>query len=97
MRLILFLLLLAVETVTRVKANPSNPGDVPAPMSGVVIEVRAKEGAHIKAGDPLCVLSAMKMETVVSAPVAGRVELVPIQEGDSLSSGDLVARIVKDA
>lgn len=87
----------AVEQVTREKANLSNPGDVPAPMSGVVIEVRAKEGAHIKAGDPVCVLSAMKMETVVTAPVAGRVELVPIQEGDSLSSGDLVVRLVKDA
>ncbi|KAF7728571.1 pyruvate carboxylase [Apophysomyces ossiformis] len=87
----------AVETITREKANPSKPGDVPAPMSGVVVEVRAKEGTTLKAGDPICVLSAMKMETIVSAPVAGRVELVPIQEGDSLSSGDLVARLVKEA
>ncbi|KAL1926277.1 hypothetical protein VTP01DRAFT_5974 [Rhizomucor pusillus] len=87
----------AVEHISREKANLSNPGDVPAPMSGVVIEVRAKPGAHLKAGDPVCVLSAMKMETVVTAPVAGRVEHVPIQEGDSLSSGDLVARLVKDA
>ncbi|KAI7865330.1 pyruvate carboxylase [Spinellus fusiger] len=87
----------AVETVTREKAKSSSPGDVPAPMSGVVIEVRAKAGTDIKAGDPVCVLSAMKMETVVSATVAGRVESVPIQVGDSLSSGDLVARIVKDA
>ncbi|KAL1926279.1 hypothetical protein VTP01DRAFT_5976 [Rhizomucor pusillus] len=64
-------------------------------MSGVVIEVRAKPGAHLKTGEPVCVLSVMKMETVVTAPVAGRVEHVPIQEGDSLSSGDLVARIVE--
>lgn len=87
----------AVEHVAREKANASNPGDIPAPMSGVIIEVRAKPGAHLKAGDPVCVLSAMKMETVVTAPVAGLVEHVPIQEGDSLSSGDLVARLVKDA
>ncbi|SAL98731.1 hypothetical protein, partial, partial [Absidia glauca] len=87
----------AVEHVTREKANSSKPGDVPAPMSGVVVEVRAKAGAHIKAGDPVCVLSAMKMETIVSAPVAGLVEYVPIAEGDSLSAGDLVARIVKEA
>ncbi|ORZ17242.1 pyruvate carboxylase [Absidia repens] len=87
----------AVEHVTREKANSSKPGEVPAPMSGVVVEVRAKSGAHIKAGDPVCVLSAMKMETIVSAPVAGLVEYVPIAEGDSLSAGDLVARIVKEA
>ncbi|KAG2220993.1 hypothetical protein INT45_004612 [Circinella minor] len=87
----------AIEKITREKAKPSNPGDVGAPMSGVVIEVRAKEGAHLKAGDPVCVLSAMKMETVVTTPVAGKVELVPIEEGDSLSSGDLVVRLVKDS
>ncbi|EIE82226.1 hypothetical protein G6F46_002417 [Rhizopus delemar] len=86
----------AIEIVTREKANPSNPGDIGAPMSGVVVEIRAKEGSHVKAGDPLAVLSAMKMETVVTAPVAGRVERVAIQEGDSLSAGDLVAKVVKE-
>lgn len=30
-------------------------------MSGVVIEVRVQEGHEVKAGDPLVVLSAMKM------------------------------------
>ncbi|KAL7328553.1 pyruvate carboxylase, variant 2 [Mucor circinelloides] len=86
----------ALEVVTRERANLSNPGDIAAPMSGVVVEIRAKEGAHVKAGDPLAVLSAMKMETVVTSPVAGKVERVAVQEGDSLNSGDLVARIVKD-
>jgi pyruvate carboxylase len=86
----------AIEIVTREKANASNPGDIAAPMSGVVVEIRAKEGSHVKAGDPVAVLSAMKMETVVTSPVAGKVERVAIQEGDSLNSGDLVARIVKD-
>ncbi|CAO0798643.1 unnamed protein product [Mucor circinelloides] len=86
----------ALEVVTRERANLANPGDIAAPMSGVVVEIRAKEGAHVKAGDPLAVLSAMKMETVVTSPVAGKVERVAVQEGDSLNSGDLVARIVKD-
>lgn len=30
-------------------------------QSGVVIDVRVKEGQDVKAGDPLCVLSAMKV------------------------------------
>jgi hypothetical protein len=30
-------------------------------QSGVVIDVRVKEGQEVKAGDPLCVLSAMKV------------------------------------
>ena len=43
----------AVETVSREKAT-SDPGSVGAPMSGVVVEVRVKDGQEIKKGDPLC-------------------------------------------
>jgi len=38
------------------------------------------EGADIKAGDPVCVLSAMKMETVVTSPVSGKIEHIAIKE-----------------
>ncbi|TFY72302.1 hypothetical protein EVG20_g701 [Dentipellis fragilis] len=83
----------AVETVSREKAT-SDPGSVGAPMSGVVVEVRVKEGQEIKKGDPLCVLSAMKMESAVTAPVSGRIKRVVVQEGDSINSGDLTVEIV---
>jgi hypothetical protein len=43
----------AVETLSREKAS-SDPGSIGAPMSGVVIEVRVKEGQQVKKGDPLC-------------------------------------------
>ena len=43
----------AVETVSREKAT-NDPGSVGAPMSGVVVEVRVKEGQEIKKGDPIC-------------------------------------------
>ncbi|KAL0579274.1 pyruvate carboxylase [Marasmius crinis-equi] len=83
----------AVETVSREKAT-SDPGSVGAPMSGVVVEVRVKEGMEIKKGDPICVLSAMKMESAVTAPVSGHVKRVVVQEGDSIAQGDLTVEIV---
>ena len=43
----------AVETVSRERAT-NDPGSVGAPMSGVVVEVRVKEGAEVKKGDPIC-------------------------------------------
>ena len=43
----------AVETVSRERAT-SDPGSVGAPMSGVVVEVRVKDGQEIKKGDPVC-------------------------------------------
>ncbi|KAK4685694.1 pyruvate carboxylase, partial [Tremellales sp. Uapishka_1] len=82
----------AVENVTREKAS-AEPGSVGSPMAGVVVEVRVKEGQEVKAGDPLCVLSAMKMESMVSSPVSGKVKRVLVNESDSIAQGDLVVEI----
>ena len=81
-----------VQTVTREKAS-SEPGSVGSPLAGVVVEVRAKEGEAVKKGDPLFVMSAMKMETVVSAPTEGKIKRVTIAENDSLAQGDLMCEI----
>ena len=51
-------------------------------MAGVVVEVRVQEGHEVKAGDPILVLSAMKMESNVSAPVSGKVKRVCVVQGD---------------
>jgi pyruvate carboxylase len=41
-------------------------------MSGVVVEVRVKEGQEVKKGDILCVQSAMKAsDPIVSFPNPG--------------------------
>ncbi|KAF8513483.1 carbamoyl-phosphate synthase L chain, ATP binding domain-containing protein [Gautieria morchelliformis] len=84
----------AVETVTREKAT-TDPGSVGAPMSGVVVEVRIKEGHEVKRGDIISILSAMKMESAVSAPVSGHIKRVLVHEGDSLNQGDLLVEIVQ--
>lgn len=86
----------AIETVTRPKADAHNPNEVGAPMAGVVVEVRVKHGVEVKKGDPLAVLSAMKMEMVISAPVSGKVDEVFVHEGDSVDMADLMVRIVKE-
>jgi pyruvate carboxylase len=66
---------------------------VGAPMPGTVISLHAKAGDAVKKGDKVAVLSAMKMETVVSAAKDGTVKVVHPAEGDLLSAGDLVLEI----
>ncbi|KAF2842950.1 putative pyruvate carboxylase [Patellaria atrata CBS 101060] len=85
----------AVENVSRPKADPNDGSQVGAPMAGVVVEVRAKEGHDIKKGDPIAILSAMKMEMVISAPHSGKIESLQVTDGDSVGGGDLVCKIVK--
>lgn len=82
-----------VTEAKKQKADPSNKGHIGAPMPGVVIEVKAKEGQNVKAGDTLVVLSAMKMETVVTAPVSGKVKTIHSAVGDNMKGGDLLVEI----
>jgi pyruvate carboxylase len=51
----------AVENVRRPKADASDSSQVGSPMAGVVVEIRVHDGAEVMKGDPVAVLSAMKM------------------------------------
>jgi pyruvate carboxylase len=57
----------AVENTRRPKADSGDSSQVGAPMSGVVVELRVHDGSEVKKGDPLAVLSAMKMVSLVSS------------------------------
>jgi pyruvate carboxylase len=59
----------AVENTSRPKADPGDSSQVGAPMSGVVVELRVHDGTEVKKGDPLAVLSAMKMVNPPTSPL----------------------------
>jgi pyruvate carboxylase len=82
-----------VVSTAKPKANLAIAGSVGAPMPGVVLDVRVKVGEMVNAGDPLLVLSAMKMETVVAAPVSGKIKSLHANVGDNMLGGDLIVEI----
>ncbi|XP_028331086.1 pyruvate carboxylase, mitochondrial [Gouania willdenowi] len=75
------------------KAQKSIKGQVGAPMPGKVIEVKVEVGSKVEKGQPLCVLSAMKMETVVNSPMAGTIKAVHVTPDASLEGDDLILEI----
>ncbi|XP_054456884.1 pyruvate carboxylase, mitochondrial isoform X2 [Anoplopoma fimbria] len=75
------------------KAQKSIKGQVGAPMPGKVLEVKVEVGSKVEKGQPLCVLSAMKMETVVNSPVAGTIKAVHVTADSSLEGDDLILEI----
>lgn len=62
-------------------------------MPGTVIDVRVKEGQKVGKGQPLIVLSAMKMEMVVQSPVSGKVKKIHVSKDMKLEGDDLVVEI----
>ncbi len=84
---------LADKVASREKADPGNPGHVPAPMPGMVASLAVAEGQKVKEGDVLMTLEAMKMETAIQAPTAGTVKRLPVKAGTQVDAKDLLAEI----
>jgi acetyl-CoA carboxylase carboxyltransferase component/biotin carboxyl carrier protein len=65
---------------------------VECPLAGDVVELCVTEGATVAAGDPVLVVSTMKMETTVAAPCSGVVTAVqPLNPGEPVAVGQVVA------
>jgi biotin carboxyl carrier protein len=67
---------------------PRGEGVVVAPMPGMVLGLKVKEGEKVQAGQVLLLMEAMKMENAIAAPFAGTVSRVHVREGDSVGEGD---------
>ena len=50
-------------------------------------------GQEVKQGDPVAVLEAMKMENTLPAPRDGSIQSLPVEPGQTVVKGDLLAII----
>jgi propionyl-CoA carboxylase alpha chain len=67
-----------------VKAAPDTSKFLLSPMPGLLASVAVAEGQEVKAGEPLAVVEAMKMENVLRAVQDGTVKTLHAKAGDSL-------------
>ena len=72
-------------------AASSGSIEVTASVPGKVFKVEASAGQAVKAGDPIVILEAMKMEIPVVAPEDGTVAGINVSVGDAVESGDVLA------
>ena len=89
--------LAAGDTTAALPADlPHEPGDetVRAPMSATLLELRVAAGDAVTAGTTLAVTTAMKMETVITAPCDGIVGAVTdTTEGSTVAAGQAIVVI----
>lgn len=81
----------ATPTAPPADAAPVNEDNVcRSPVSGIVVRVAAQVGQSLQQGDILLVLEAMKMETNITAPRAGKIATLRVNQGDSVQAGQVV-------
>lgn len=76
-------------------ATPAGADAVVSPMQATVLSIQAEEGAEVRAGQPLAVLEAMKMEHVILAPHAGIVRAIMAGVGQTLMDGEAILALEK--
>ena len=75
------------------KADPDNVNHIPAPMPGKISAVAVTKGQHVKAGDRLLSIEAMKMETAVYSPKDATICEVMVKPNSIVSAKDLLVTL----
>jgi propionyl-CoA carboxylase alpha chain len=61
-----------------------------SPMPGLLSSLAVSQGQEVKAGEPLAIVEAMKMENVLRAERDGRVKQIRVSPGDSLAVDQVI-------
>ncbi|MGK7392156.1 MAG: acetyl-CoA carboxylase biotin carboxyl carrier protein subunit [Candidatus Cyclobacteriaceae bacterium M2_1C_046] len=63
---------------------------IKAPMPGLIVDIKVKEGDVVEKGDMLLILEAMKMENVIKSPGEGTVKSVNVKKGDGVEKNQVM-------
>lgn len=84
----------AAQPAAAAPAAPVGEGeDVIAGTPGTILSLKVAVGDTVEADQVLLVMEAMKMETEVKAPAAGKVTAIHIAEKENVQSGDALLTI----
>jgi len=76
------------------KADAADPGQVGAPTAGVISGIAVQANHTVERGAKLMTLEAMKMQSNIYAPIAGRIVKLLVTPGQNVEAKDLLVTIV---
>ncbi|MFB1428791.1 biotin carboxylase N-terminal domain-containing protein [Micrococcus endophyticus] len=68
-------------------------GAVASPVTGTLASWKVEDGAEVAEGATVAIVEAMKMETPIRAPRAGRIQLLVAETPASVTRGQAIARL----
>jgi len=91
-----FLAKLALSGMGGAGGASATTGDPIAPMPGIIDKILVQEGTNVTQGQPLLVMTAMKMEHVIKASRNGTIGKVNATVGKVVKKGDVLLTYVAD-
>ncbi|KAB3541015.1 pyruvate carboxylase [Alkaliphilus pronyensis] len=74
-------------------ADPEDKTQIGASIPGTVIKVLVKEGEEVEEKQSLLIVEAMKMETKITSPQKGEVEVINVKENQQVKAGELLIKL----
>ena len=81
---------LLLEKMGMNNGSSGKANHIKAPMPGLIIDLRVKEGDTVMPGDALLILEAMKMENMIKASAQSVVKSVKVKKGDSVEKNQVL-------
>lgn len=85
------------KSTSKISANgrprPSHAGHVTTAMPGNIVDVLVTTGQKVKAGDPVLVIEAMKMENEIQASISGTIINLFVAKGDAVTPDQALLEI----
>jgi biotin carboxyl carrier protein len=79
------------------KSAKSGHGDITPPMPGLVKKIFVALNQKVKKGEPLVLLTAMKMEMTLSAPYDGTVTAINTEVGANVGPGAKLVELARES
>jgi len=64
--------------------------EVKAPMPGMILKIKKREGETVEKGDSIIILEAMKMENDIKSPFSGVIKEIKVSENNPVDKGAIL-------
>lgn len=85
-----------IRAMTARTAGPQGPKPIRAPMPGMVVRIDVETGQHVKAGQGVVIIEAMKMENELKADASGIVSKILVQPGTAVEKGTVLVEFAAE-
>ena len=85
------------DEIVHEKADSDIPGEIGSPLAGKIMKLFVNEDELVEVDQTLFVIEAMKMQTNIKSNMRGKVQKIPLGEGENVEAGDLIIKLAESS